>query len=462
MTELKQKKLTKLVGLNKSDFNEYVRSGDISLAEPRLIPLYKLGDEMALTSVLLSAIKLVKEFRNAIFSEAKLQKGGTVYFYTEVSFKEFKDSRIDGLILIVKNRKITDAAILEVKNGAGKLEKEQLERYQDVARQYAIPKFITISNEFVSDSTQSPLKIRSLKSVEMRHYSWTYLLTLAHVLLFKTNISIQDEDQIEIMREVVNYFEHDKSGVVGINQMGPSWKQAIDKITRGENLKHSDELVYNASRNWHQEEMDMALMLSRELGVLVKSGDSRYKGNLEERIKNDCKTMLSDKRLSSTFKIKDAASDISVAALLDMKTIEMSVSLKAPQDKTLKGQLSWLRKQIEKAAKKDQELFNRISGEIYFDVSIKSARSKERFSIVEFEKAAESLKGRELREFNIVFIKQLGVRFTSARKFVEELESMLTDFYRSIVQHLVKWEPPAPKISRERTSQSEAIDDSSA
>ena len=48
------KKLTKLIGLKKSDFDEIVRNQgndtQITLRSARLIPALKTGDEMALTS----------------------------------------------------------------------------------------------------------------------------------------------------------------------------------------------------------------------------------------------------------------------------------------------------------------------------------------------------------------------------------------------------------------------------
>jgi hypothetical protein len=40
------------------------------------------------------------------------------------------------------------------------------------------------------------------------HFSWTYLLTKAHLLLFKNNDTIKDEDQIFIMRELLYYMEN--------------------------------------------------------------------------------------------------------------------------------------------------------------------------------------------------------------------------------------------------------------
>ena len=66
------KKINKLVGLKKSEFDSYVDAGKISLSESRLIPVLKTGDEMALTSIIMSSLRLIKEFKDQIFKEAKL------------------------------------------------------------------------------------------------------------------------------------------------------------------------------------------------------------------------------------------------------------------------------------------------------------------------------------------------------------------------------------------------------
>ena len=93
------KKINKLVGLKKTDFDDYVNNGKIIFSEARLIPILKTGDEMALTSILMSSIRLVKEFRNQIFSELRIKKGGKAFFYTEVRFMD-----IDVKELIISNK----------------------------------------------------------------------------------------------------------------------------------------------------------------------------------------------------------------------------------------------------------------------------------------------------------------------------------------------------------------------
>lgn len=56
-----KKKLTKLVGLKKEDFDQFISSGQVQVQYARLIPILKTGDEMALTSIFLSALSLIKE-----------------------------------------------------------------------------------------------------------------------------------------------------------------------------------------------------------------------------------------------------------------------------------------------------------------------------------------------------------------------------------------------------------------
>ena len=142
------KKINKLVGLKKTDFDDYVNNGKIIFSEARLIPILKTGDEMALTSILMSSIRLVKEFRNQIFSELRIKKGGKAFFYTEVRFMDIDEkSRLDGVILIVVSGVIQDAVFIEVKNDTDIIEEEQIIKYYKLAQDLSnVPKILTISN----------------------------------------------------------------------------------------------------------------------------------------------------------------------------------------------------------------------------------------------------------------------------------------------------------------------------
>ena len=43
---------------------------------------------MALSSIFLASLRLIKQFRDSIFKQIKFSKNGKLYFYTEVSFPE--------------------------------------------------------------------------------------------------------------------------------------------------------------------------------------------------------------------------------------------------------------------------------------------------------------------------------------------------------------------------------------
>ena len=67
------KKLSRIINLSKSDFDEFVQCGELRLREAHLIPNLKPGDEVALASVLLSSFRLIKEFKNMVFSDLKMR-----------------------------------------------------------------------------------------------------------------------------------------------------------------------------------------------------------------------------------------------------------------------------------------------------------------------------------------------------------------------------------------------------
>ena len=82
-------KPTKLIGKSFADFKNLVRVGkEIHLQTARLIPFYKPGDEMALTSIFMSAMRLIKEFRKNISQAISLTSSGDIHIFSEIEFCE--------------------------------------------------------------------------------------------------------------------------------------------------------------------------------------------------------------------------------------------------------------------------------------------------------------------------------------------------------------------------------------
>ena len=441
------KKPTKLIGLPFTDFNNLVSEGkELHLQAARLIPFYKPGDEMALTSIFMSAFRLIKEFRKNISQAIGLTTSGSIHIFTEIEFLLFDKKRIDGLILVVRGKKIVDAVLIEVKNKHNELDEKQINDYAVISKEYGVERLLTISNQFVSFPTQSPINPKIPKNVSLYHISWSYILTIAYILLIDNDTNIEDQDQVEIMNEVVNYLESPKSGVVGFTQMKQGWADVARNMNAGVSLKQNDTSVDETISSWLEEERDMALILSRELGLLVRSGQNRFKKDLTARIIHEKKQLIANKSLESVLQIAGIASDINVQANFGRKNIEMSVTLDAPKDRSLRPQITWLKNQFKLFSKKNPDLFETIEKELMVDINIKFTSKPVRIAYSELENAYEKLGNKEIKSFSIIQVKYLGRKFESRKLFVNAIENMLIQYYQMIVQYLKKWVKPVPKI----------------
>lgn len=437
-----KKKFTKLIGLSYENFIAYIASGEITAQQSRLIPLLKTGDEGALASIFLSSLRLVKEYRDSIFKELKISRGGKAYYLTEVVFKTIDEkSRIDGLVFVVSKGVISEAVIFEMKNKNNSVDKGQIDQYIGLSKKIGVKTLCTISNEFVSDSRQSPVNAKPPKNFSLFHFSWTYLMTKGQLLLFKNESNIKDEDQVEIMREVLHYMDSPNSGVSGYNIMKSGWKETVEKFSNRIPLKTTDSCLLDAVESWHEEEKDMGLLLSRKLGVYVKS-TTRSK----DSVKNDIKKIINDQELLGSLSIKNSVSDIQLRVDFEVKTVSMSVKVSPPMDKGTKARITWIAKQLESAKKKNEAAFALIEKDLLIEANIKHAREHIRVPLSKLDILFEQTAGREVQAFNILYMCKFGAGFGSQKKFIVLIEKMVLNYYAGIVQYLTNWNRPAPRL----------------
>ena len=436
-------KVTRIVGLKEATFKDLIANNQILCSEVRLIPALKTGDEGALTSIFLSALRLVKEFRHSVFKDIKMPRSGRFYYLREVSVPELSKCIVDGMIVCIKSGKVADAAIFEMKKENNALEVKQIQEYIDFALKLKIPRLVTVSNQFVSNPEQSPLKMKYSKRIQLYHFSWTALLTKGHILLYDNETNIEDQDQVEIMKEVLYYFEHDKSGVKRYTKMRDEWKTLTEHILAHKPIKEKSPVLEGAILSWYEEEKDMALKLSKELGVNVKS-----KNRTKDSIDKDKKAVIKDKWITTGITVKNAVSDIFIKADFEKKNLYMSVVIDPPATSTNSSKVSWLIRQLENGKKKSEAAFFKNTKNIYVSASIKYSRTPIAYSLSEISKLKEIQKKDEIKDFKIYVVKDLGRTFSSTKGFVTNIETLLIDFYEGYVQHLSNWTKPAPKIER--------------
>jgi hypothetical protein len=435
-------KLNKIIGLKKSEFDLMVKQPDslIQLRPARLIPTIKTGDEMALTSIFLSTLRLVKEFRDSIFKEIKLSRNGRNYFYTEVCFPKIDKSRIDGLILVTKKDIITEAALIEVKSGKDEIQEPQIKKYIETAKKLKINTLLTISNQFVSSPEQSPIKISTGK-FNLFHLSWSRIITLGHLLLFDNDNDIQDDDQVEILKEAFHYMESPKAGISGFIQM-KGWKELSQNIRDNVPIVKSEEYVINAVKSWHQEESDLALILSRNLGVLAKTSV-----RTEKSLKLDVNKVVKDFVLTGKVTIKNAISDIKIIVDFEKRAVSLKNSIIPPKNIGSIARITWLRKQIEKCSELENEIYNKIGDKIWVEADVKFARTNLKVNFKDIEELYEQSKGKELIGFSVSVMDGFGASFDSEKKFISLFEELVLNYYEGIVQNLKNWNAPAPKLN---------------
>ena len=385
-------KFKHLLGLKFSEFEDFLAIGneseeqkEIYARSARLIPSSKKNDEMFLASVFLRSLSLIKEFRDLVFKEVGMKRSGQLYVYTEVSFpklpiykeviENLKIDRIDGLAIVVTGGVITDAAIFEMKNRKFKVYSDQIESYQKVARALGIPRLVSISNQYVPKPSSYPIPVNRDKKVELYHFSWSYIITLANILLTDNDLNIKDPDQVRIMEEVVLYLKSPETGTETFDRMSKGWKQVTELSAIDECLSKEEPSITDAVNDWIQEEKDIALKLSSHLGVMVDCQKRQYK-TLEQRIEGDKDSLVQNKALESVFRIKNSASPIYTKANFLKKSIRYTVKINAPLDKqSNSARFNWLMRQLKSVAAKDQEGFDSIKDHLFVSIIFKGQKS---------------------------------------------------------------------------------------
>jgi len=413
----------------------------------RLIPsLPDSKKEEKATSSLLSTFMVVPEFARQVLSDAGAPVGKRLQIkcYTEVVFKSTetgRNPRPDGLIVVKGGSKVW-MALVESKIGNNHLFSEQVEEYLDIARKNGINSVITISNQFATIPTHHPVKINKnkLRTVQLYHFSWLSLVSKA--ILIADNKAIDDAEQSFVLNELVQYLDHESSGVSALAKMHPDWKEACNDVQQGVNLAKSSDTVRNAVSSWHQLQRHMSLKLSMSIGSQVTIHLTRQRLNdAEFNLQEDCSHLSQKNNLETDFVIKNAASYLHFCADFLRRTITISMKLEAPKDVSrATASINWLTRQL-----RGLEIAS-VSIRAYWPRR-KLVTSEYLADVIENPKVL-LLPGENILPLylEVARVVDLAVRFKGSKTFVEESWKELESFYGDVGQHLSNWIPKPPKI----------------
>jgi hypothetical protein len=450
------------------------------LASPaRLIPGYKKLDEKSLASVFLASLPLVKEFRDSVFREMGMGRTGYLKVYTEVSFPRVKiyqenspkkgPLRVDGLVLQVVGKQIKDAAIFEFKMGAQEIYAQQINAYMELAKEVGVPRLVSVSNQFVPSPTDYPIEVNRSKAVALYHFSWRYIIMLGSILLTDNDYNIADPDQVLIMSEVMAFLRDPTVEAKTFDQMSEEWVAVVKGLGSDKDFaKKGYACIDEAVRNWIEEEQDLALKMSDELGSKI---DCRFHGikSFKQRIEVEKQRIVKESTLSSELKFPNTVSPLRVMLDLARRRLFCDVMLQVPaiamseihKKAGIKGQLRYVEKQLDRCRRKNEAAFDAIKQDLYLEVLVKGKHLNPNHRYGEWEQLIEESVGKQIISVRVTYQKLLD-SLTKRRVFITEYELAVRNFYAVIVQHL-KNPPVAPRsemvvpdserVSEEKTTQ---------
>ena len=383
-------------------------------------------------------------------------KNVRVQCYTEVVFKsKAKDKqRPDGLIIVTRGSK-TWSAIIEAKIGNNELDKDQIERYLDLARQHHIDAVITISNQFAPLPNHHPVKIsrQKTRTVKLIHYSWLHILTRADLVASKKRVD--DPEQKYILRELEHYFGHKVSGITLVPRMASGWKKVCVNIQNSVTIRVGDESVIEAISSWHQLLKVLSLSLSAALGELVEIDLSRARAKDPElNFKEDVSSLVGDKVLAAEFRIPNAAANLSIQADFRRRTVTYGMALDAPKDASRPTKpVNWLLRQL-RGIEPDK---------IYVRSNWPRRIPSVTVPLVDAIEDTQALIPDNVKDLpktlEVIRVHDLMGKYSGAQTFVDLVGAGSQEFYRQIGQNLNKWVPKPPRVKTERKVKADQVPD---
>ncbi|MGH9040519.1 MAG: stress response protein [Acidimicrobiia bacterium] len=408
----------------------------------RLIPTSGISgveeQERRATSALLAVMGAVKEFGRIITSHAGAS-AGNVDCFIEVPF-DIGERKVypDGLIRVRRGQR-SWTALVEVKTGPNRLEREQLECYLDIAREQGFDAILTISNELSPSPGVHPTSVdkRRLKKVALHHLSWTQVLTEA--VMQKVYRGVADPDQAWVLGELIRYLEHPRSGAMEFEDMGGSWVPVREAISAG-TLRPTDKGVAEVASRWDQLIRYAALRLGRQLGIEVQPALSRKE--LAEpalRAQAVADGLTSRAVLEGGLRIPHAVGPLIVTADLRAGRLSVHVDVDAPQDGRPLTRVNWLLRQL-----KDAPELLRIDA---FALHARTSTSGLLRDVRANPAVLVDQSKRELKSFRVTAGGTLGTKRGQGRgSFVSSVIDLMDNFYGGVVQNIKPWSAPAPKL----------------
>ncbi|MFE7741166.1 TerD family protein [Nocardia sp. NPDC057455] len=409
----------------------------------RLFSVFGVGageeQERRATSALIATMQAVRPFARALCARMGAP-AGSFEGYVEVQYQRGDSTVIpDAVLKVIRGGRVW-TGLLEVKTGNGKLRREQLESYLEVARKNKYDVVVSLSNDVPAGPGELPVQVdrRKLAKIALRHLSWAEVMHEARMLL--SHGSIDDDLQAWILSEFLRYLCHPRSGASEFVDMGRHWVAVRDAVMAG-TLRAGDQKVLAVADAWMSLSRHLALRLTAELGVGVKHVLSRrHRTDPAARSAAVAERLAGEGTFEAVLRIPDTAGDLMVIADVRTNRIRCRTSFDAPNEGTAGRRLSWLLRQLQDAP-------GDVQVEAVF--SVRGNEACEHLDTVRGNpKVLTDGRAGEIVSFSLERAFPMGNRRSgsgTAATFIASVTAATDAFYGSVVQPLRGWVPPAPK-----------------
>lgn len=427
----------------------------------RLIPVSGISKgaeaEQRATSALLAVLRVVRPFSKSLLAPLGASKAdrANVEAFIEVSFKhkDGKTQRPDGLLRVSFGKSAAWTALVEVKTGKDTLNADQVNRYFDIASAEKFDAVITISNEIAPAPGIHPtagLKVRSNSRVKVHHFSWSMIL--AEAVQQKQHRGVSDPEQAWILGELIRYLQHDSSGALDFDDMGPDWVGVRDGARDGSLNRRADEVI-SIAQLWDQLVRYIALKLGSDLGDDVRQVLPRKE--LQDprlRNKNVVDQLCDAGLLTGVLRVPNAAGDLDLVVDLKARQVAIASEVAAPDDRGGKARVTWLTRQLKDA-----------HPQTVIEAYAKNQRSGEYAYLADVRENPKILLGEPTKDpvkFRIITRSEMGMNRSSGRKpgFVSSVLDAVEHFYSTVLQGVTAYQPKAPQVAKPSATYLEVSD----
>lgn len=408
----------------------------------RLIPISSASgveaQERRAASALLAVIGAVPEFGHSLLRPLGAPKG-RIQTFIEIPFRiDGRAIRPDGIIAVTRGPKVW-GAIVETKVGSAALERDQIDIYLDLARELGFDAVLSISNHFVTSSTQYPIEVDRRKARKKTLYHWSWIDVLTEAVVQQEHRGVTDPDQAYILKELIRYMSDPRSGVVAFDGMGPAWTKVRDSA-RDLTLRKTDQEVAAVAARWDDLIRYLGLELTKVLGQEVRQIVSKEERTPNARQNALKESLASSGRLYADLRVPNAAGPLTIVADLRSRQVNISTHLDAPKQGRAKGKVSWLVRQLVDAPETVK-----IEARLGRGQSLAALLSavRENPAILYPEGA------RDIRQFGLSLTKNMGLKRDSSKgSFVETVMTTTEEFYRHVLQNIRAWKASPPKLKK--------------